>query len=236
MLGVFMKKAKSLITYFTPTELLIIVVSVALIVSSFVVFRGTNYLTLVTSLLGVISLILCAKGNPLGQLLVIVFGLIYAYISYGFSYYGEMITYACMTVPMAVLSLISWLRNPHKGNHAEVEVNSISKKEIPIIVALAIAVTVLMYFALLFFGCANLVISTLSVLTSFVAVYLTFRRSPYFALAYGVNDVVLVVLWILASFEDISYVSVVTCFAVFLMNDIYSFVNWKRMEKRQATE
>ena len=62
---------------------------------------------------------------------------------------------------------------------------------------------------------------------------LTFRRSPYFALAYAANDVVLIVLWTLAAAEDISYLSVIICFVMFLVNDLYGFISWKRMEKRQ---
>lgn len=84
------------------------------------------------------------------------------------------------------------------------------------------------------FHTANLIPSTLSVTTSFVAVYLTFRRSAHYALAYAANDVVLIVLWVLASLNDISYLSVVVCFAVFLINDIYGFMNWSKMQERQA--
>ena len=65
------------------------------------------------------------------------------------------------------------------------------------------------------------------------AQYLTFRRSPYFALAYAANDVVLIVMWTMAAKEDISYLSVIICFVMFLVNDLYGFVSWKRMEKRQ---
>ena len=79
----------------------------------------------------------------------------------------------------------------------------------------------------------NLIPSTISVTTSFVAVYLTFRRSPYFALAYASNDIVLIILWILASIYDAKYISVVVCFVAFLVNDIYGFVNWRKMKKRQ---
>ena len=75
--------------------------------------------------------------------------------------------------------------------------------------------------------------STISITTSFIAAYLTFRRSPYFALAYASNDIVLIVLWVLASFKDISYISVVICFVVFLVNDLYGFISWLRMMKRQ---
>jgi nicotinamide riboside transporter PnuC len=93
---------------------------------------------------------------------------------------------------------------------------------------------VLFYFILNHFNTANIVPSTLSVTTSFVAVYLTFRRSPYFAVAYAANDIILIVLWILASLQDTRYVSVIVCFVAFLVNDIYGFINWKRMKKRQS--
>ena len=179
-------------------------------------------------------MILCAKGNPWGQVLMILFSTFYGFTSYTFSYYGEMITYLCMTLPMSVIALISWLKNPYNGNRSEVKVNTISKCECVFICFLTIIVTIIFYFVLNHFNTANIVPSTISVTTSFVAVYLTFRRSPYFALAYATNDVVLIVLWVLASITDIHYISVVVCFVAFLANDVYGFINWLRMKKRQS--
>lgn len=205
------------------------------VILSFCAFDRTNELSLYASLIGVTSLIFNAKGNPFGQLLMVVFSLLYGMISYTFSYYGEMITYLGMTMPMAVFALIAWLRNPYNGNRAEVKVNHIGKQETVWMWVCAVAVTALFCQILQYFHTANIVPSTLSVTTTFLAVYLTFRRSPYFALAYAANDVVLIVLWVLASMEDMRYVSVVVCFAAFLVNDIYGFVNWKRMKVRQQT-
>ena len=99
-----------------------------------------------------------------------------------------------MSAPMAVFALVSWLRNPFEGKKSQVKVNRISKKEICFMVCLTAVVTVLFYFILKYFNTANLVFSTLSVTTSFAAVYLTFRRSPYFALVYALNDIVLIIL------------------------------------------
>ena len=87
-----------------------------MIIISFVIFDRENYLTLSASLIGATSLIFNAKGNPFGQLLMVVFSILYGIISFSFAYYGEMITYLGMTMPMAVFALISWLRNPYKGN------------------------------------------------------------------------------------------------------------------------
>ncbi len=204
-----------------------------LIILFFCIFDRHNYLALSASLIGVTSLIFNAKGNPIGQVLMIVFSILYGIISLSFAYYGEMITYLGMTAPMALIALVSWLKNPYNGKKSEVRVNKISLRETFFAFVLTAAVTVAFYFILKAFDTANLIPSTLSVTTSFLAAYLTFRRSPYFALAYAANDVVLIVLWIMAMVEDITYLSVTVCFAVFLVNDLYGFVSWRKMQKRQ---
>ncbi len=224
---------KKLTAYFSKSELILWGGSAGLILVSFLIFDRVNFMTLAASLIGVTSLIFNAKGNPFGQALMIVFSLLYGAISYTFSYFGEMFTYLGMTGPMALFALIAWLRNPYKGNHAEVAVNRIGKWESMFMYMLTTVVTVVFYFILDHFNTTNMIPSTISVTTSFIAVYLTFRRSPYFALAYAANDVVLIVLWILAARENISYLSVIICFVMFLVNDLYGFFNWKRMEQRQ---
>jgi nicotinamide mononucleotide transporter PnuC len=225
-----------LIKYFTNFEIGLWLSSVTFILLSFFIFDRVNYFTLVASLVGITSLIFCAKGNPIGQLMMVVFSAIYGVISFGFAYYGEMLTYLGMTLPMAVISLITWLRNPYKKNKAEVEVRKIKMGDIYALIILTPMVTLMFFFILRALGNANLLPSTLSVTTSFIAAFLCFRRSPYFALAYAVNDIVLILLWSLAAIEDFSYFSVIICFVVFLVNDMYSFFNWRRMQKRQATK
>lgn len=229
-----MKSSKSYLTYFSKWEIILWLSSVILIIFSFIIFDRENFMTLTASLIGVTSLIFNAKGNPVGQFLMIIFSLLYGIISFSFNYYGEMITYLGMTMPMAIFALISWLRNPYNGNKSEVKVNSLNKKETVFMSVLTAVVTLIFFFILKYFNTANLLPSTISVTTSFIAVYLTFRRSPYFALAYAGNDIVLIILWTLASVENAKYISVVVCFAAFLINDIYGFVNWQKMKKRQT--
>jgi nicotinamide mononucleotide transporter PnuC len=223
-----------LIKYFTKTEWAIWLSSIGLIVVSFIFSPNKDYLSFISSLVGVTALIYSAKGNPFGQVLMILFCIMYGIISYSFAYYGEVITYVLMTGPMAVYALISWLRNPYEGNKAEVKVNRIGKKEVLTMIGLSIVVTIVFFFVLKRFGTANLIVSTLSVTTSFIAVYLTARRSPFYAIAYAANDIVLIILWLLASIGNPEYITTVACFIVFLINDIYGFISWRRMEKRQS--
>lgn len=231
-----MKTIKSLLNYFSKGEITLWLSSVLLITVFFFIFDRENYLTLTASLIGATALIFNAKGNPIGQGLIIIFAVLYAVISYGFAYYGEMITYLGMSAPMALIALISWLKNPYNGNKAEVKVNRIKGKEFIFMLILTIIVTVIFYFILKNLGTANIVPSTVSVTTSFAAAYLTFRRSPLYALAYAANDAVLLILWTMAAFSDLSYLSVIICFVMFLFNDIYGFVNWKKMQKRQTAK
>lgn len=183
--------------------------SSALIVIAYVLFDGANALTLVASLLGAASLILCAKGHPLGQLLMIAFSLLYGVISWQARYYGEMITYLGMTMPMAILSLVAWLRHSFQGGRSEVEVRGLPARGVAAMAGLSVA-------------------------TSFLASILTLRRSPLYALAYAANDAVLIVLWSLACAGKQGGVSTIVCFCIFLLNDLYGYLSWRRMQLRQA--
>lgn len=118
-------KIKNPVKYFSRAEIWLWSTSVAAIAVSFFVFGGRGYLTLCASIIGVTSLILNAKGNPWGQVLMIAFSVMYGIISYGFSYYGEMLTYLGMTAPMALAALVSWLRHPSEHGRCEVRVNAL---------------------------------------------------------------------------------------------------------------
>lgn len=185
---------KNMSDYFTKKELLLWISSILTILISFILFKGDNTLSLIASLIGVTSLIFCAKGNPFGQFLIIIFSLLYGIISFSYAYYGEMITYLGMTAPIALFSMITWLKNPYEGNKSEVEVKHLKLKDIIPMIILTVIVTFVFYFILDYFKTANLIPSTFSVTTSFLAIYLTTKRSPFYAVAYATNDLVLIVL------------------------------------------
>lgn len=212
-------------------ELILWLASVAAVTLSFLL-SSDDYLTLIASLIGVTALIFVSKGYVLGQILTVVFSVFYGIISFYFRYYGEMITYLCMTAPIAVMAVVSWIKNPFE-NTKEVRVSRLTIKSFTVLIILTAVVTAAFYFLLKALGNANLLFSTVSITTSFLASSLTFLRSPFYALAYAANDIVLIVLWTLASEENISYFPMIVCFLMFLLNDFYGFFNWKRIKKRQ---
>ncbi len=228
-----MSKLKSLLKSLTKFELYLWMGSLVIIALSSLLIGDTDLLSIMASLVGVTALIFLAKGFVLGQILIVTFCLMYGTISYSFSYYGEMITTLCMTMPIAILSIITWTKNPYKESN-EVAVSEMTKKKWAIVLVLTTIVTFIFYFVLKALNTTNLIISTISITTSFSAILLTTFRSEYYAIAYSLNDLVLIILWLLASFTNPEYISVVVCFLVFLINDFYAYYNWGKIRKRQA--
>ncbi len=185
-----------------------------------------DLLTLVATWVGVTSLILAAKRNVWSQILMVLFSVLYGIISWKVRYWGEMITYLGMTMPMAIWSTITWLKNPARGGK-EVAIGRVNRRQVMALAVLTIVVTAVFFFILKFFDTPNLAFSTLSIATSFVAASLTIMRSPFFAMAYASNDVVLIILWSLAAISNPEYVPVIVNFAIFLINDMYGFFRWK---------
>ena len=227
-----MKKFLNPFADLTPFERGLWCTSVAVIILSAVLMGGADLFSVIASLIGVTALIFVAKGYVIGQILTVVFALFYGVISFGQQYYGEMITYLGMSSTMAIAAAIAWLKNPFRDTK-EVAVRPMTKKTVGWLTVSTVLVTFVFYFILGAMGNASLAVSTLSVTTSFLASALTYLRSPYYALAYAANDVVLIVLWVIAAITDLSYLSMVLCFVMFLANDLYGFFNWRRMEKIQ---
>lgn len=190
--------------------------------------------TVLGTIVGVTALIFMARGDVWGQILTIVFALLYGVTSWQFRYWGEMITYLGMSLPMAALAAVAWLRNPYQEGEPEVAIHRLSRLEWCWGCILAVGTTVLFGYLLHLLDTPNLFWSTLSVTTSFFAAYLTWRRASWYAIAYAANDVVLIVLWILAALEDITFAPMIACFAMFLINDLYAFVCWKKREHDQG--
>lgn len=229
-----MKKYKNPFKELTRFEWWLWGISELVVLLAFLLPQEKDVASLIASAIGVTALIFVAKGMVFGQVLTVLFATVYAVVSWAEHYYGELITYLCMTAPMAISAIISWVKHPYQDS-AEVTVRKMRKLEWFFLCLATVTATILFYFVLKLLGTANLTVSTLSVTTSFFAASLTYLRSPYYALGYAANDLVLIVLWVFSAIGNLAYLPMVLCFVTFFFNDLYGFWNWKRMEKRQAS-
>lgn len=213
----------------TKKEWILWMGSLAIVILSNLLSTDIDVLTLVSACVGITSLIFAAKGNVWAQILMVVFSILYGLLSWQFRYWGEMITYIGMTMPMAVWSTITWIKNPSESGQ-EVAIQKLTRKHVAGIAAAGVIVTAVFYMILKALDTPNILFSTISITTSFLAASLTMLRSSYYALGYASNDIILIVMWVLASIENPAYIPVVVNFIIFFVNDMYGFVSWKRRE------
>lgn len=213
----------------TKKEWILWMGSLAIVILSNLLSTDIDVLTLVSACVGITSLIFAAKGNVWAQILMVVFSILYGLISWQFRYWGEMITYIGMTMPMAVWSTITWIKNPSESGQ-EVAIQKLTRKHVAGIAAAGVIVTAVFYMILKALDTPNIIFSTISITTSFLAASLTMLRSSYYALGYASNDIILIIMWVLASIENPAYIPVVVNFIIFFFNDMYGFVSWKRRE------
>jgi nicotinamide mononucleotide transporter PnuC len=209
--------------------------SVTVIIISSLLIPQPDVVSMIASFIGVTALIFVAKGYVLGQILCIIFAVFYGIVSFYARYYGEMITYLGMSAPAALFATISWIRNPYKKT-AEVKIARLTRGKLIMLCVAAGFVTFAFYHILGALGTANVMVSTISVSTSFFASMLLIFRNPMYALAYALNDIVLITLWIMAAFEDPSSAPMIACFVMFFVNDMYGFIQWSKRQKRQEAD
>ena len=163
----------------TKKEWLLWLASLAAVIISNFATNDLDLLTLISALLGVTSLIFAAKGSVWAQFLMIVFCILYGIISFRFHYWGEMITYLGMTLPMAAWSAITWLQNPSEENENEVAIQTLNKKHIIGLIISTIIVTSIFYYILMWLDTPNIIFSTLSCCS--ITYY-----AAFFILRYGI--------------------------------------------------
>ena len=193
----------------------------------------SDLLTVSCSIVGIITALLLAKGKNLGQVFGLLITVLYSIVSFKNKYYGEVLIYSLLMLPMYVIGVFTWINHKNEKTNS-VEINSIKKKEWMIVSCIFTIVFVGIYYLLKAFNTSELIVSTISVLASLFAVYLQIRRSRYSFSFYIVNDIILMFLWGIPVVHG-SYM----LFPMFLnptinlINDLYGFYNWKKTEKIQ---
>ena len=193
-----------------------------------------NVLSFIASLVGVVSVLMVAKGLVIAPFVSIVYNVLYSIIAITQKYYGEAIIYIALMMPISIFSIISWLRNKNSNNRAVVKQNNIHKKEYLYLSLVTIVSAIAFYFLLKALNTNELIVSTLSLITSAVASYLTLRRSKYYALDFIANDIILIIMWaIVVKKSGIGYLPTLLSFVIFLLNDIYGFIHWSLEQKKE---
>ena len=223
---------KKLFKDWTIFEIILMFVSPIIILTVGIIFQS-DALTISTSIVGITCGFLLAKGLVLGQFFGIAIVALYSILSYRNGFYGEMLIYLIIMLPMYIWGIVEWIKHKDKDSKS-VEVNSIHKKEWILVSICSVVVFVGFYFLLKALNTNELVVSTLSVVDNIFAIYLLARRSKYGFVSYIVNDLILIILWGIPVIQgNLLLLAMLINPIVNLINDTYGVVNWSKLESKQ---
>jgi len=214
-------------------EIILILISIISIIVSGIIFNSYVIVT-ISSIISVVTALLQAKGKIESQFFALIECLLYAMVSYFNRYYGEVIFSLIFMLPMTIGAIISWIT--HKNVKTDtVEVNEVKLREWILLAFTSVIVFIGAYNILKYFNTSELLVSTISIIASLIAVYLLARRSKYCFIFYLINDIILIILWGLPviSGELLLIPMVINPLTLFI-NDAYGSFNWNRMEKEQT--
>ena len=218
-------------------EIIFMFASILVLALCFAFSADRNVFSFITSIVGIVAVLMVAKGLTVAPIVNIVYCVLYSIISIVQCYYGEAIIYIFLMLPIYIMSIVSWLRNKNPNNKSTVKIKAIGGMEYLYLAIGTVVAAVGFYFLLKALNTSELFVSTISLVTSAVASYLMLRRCSYYAIGFILNDVILIILWSLAMARSgIGYLPTVISFVVFLINDIYGLVHWKLEEKKQRLE
>lgn len=134
-----------------------------------------------------------------------------------------------------IVGLVNWLK--HQDNTNTVVIKDITKKELIIVLLSQIVLFGGYYYLLKVFNTNNVLVSTLSIVASLIATYLTARRSEHGFIGFIINDIILILLWgIPVLTGNLAIIPVVLCPILLLINDIYGAYNWKKIKNEQRED
>lgn len=208
-------------------EIILFVLSIVLILGVGL-FLNCELLSIIVAFLGIFSALNQAKGKVTGQVIGVVLSILYSYMSYQNRYYGEVIIYACMILPMYVIGIYTWTKNKDKKTE-EVKQNDISMQEWIALLVVNIILFVGLYFLLKYFNTSQLIVSTLSMNINLSATYLLTRRSKYSFIFYLINAFILLTLWGLPVLNgNILLLPMVFDALLLIANNIYGTIKWMK--------
>ena len=217
----------------TLFEKIMLSLSLIIIVIIGIIFKS-NLFTLFTALTAVTTTMLLAKGKKEAYIFYLICIILYIYVSFDNHYYGEVILYLFLILPMCISSLITWIRHPNKETNT-VEVNSVSQKEKMIVYLSILPLSIGLYFLLKVFNTSELIVSTFTFMCSLLANYFQIRRNKMSFYFFVIEDVSLLLLWLIPIVKgDLSLLPLTINSTFNLISDSYGVYNWKRLEKIQG--
>lgn len=221
----------------TWEKIWVTVSTTAIIIASIMTWDPTNLLAswaaLISSVTGIICVVLVAKGRTSNYLWGVVNAALYGYAAYSWKLYGDFTLNIFYFLPMQFYGWYIWTKPGFKANASNVKVILMSNKS-RIIWALLSAVAIIIYGTILKNAGGNTPYwDATSTVFSVVAMILMARRMTEQWILWIVVDVVTVYMWANIVFNEggMMNMGILIMWCAWTINALYGFYNWIKMSR-----
>jgi nicotinamide mononucleotide transporter len=194
---------------------------------------------LISSISGMLCVVLVAKGKISNYYFGIIQTLTYAYIAYGYGLYGEAMLNALFYFPIQFIGIYLWRKNKtvHGVKGEDVKVRSLSKMGWLYTILTIFILTIGYGFFLKYLGGNNVWTDSATNVLSIAAQIMMLKRLTEQWLLWIAVNVLSIFLWlsVLLSQGGNDF-SMLVMWSAFLVNSIYGYLNWRKMHVKQMDE
>lgn len=206
--------------------------STVILLATGLIFQS-SWPVFIASLAGVWTTFLIAKGKVSGQVIGLVTISLYIFTSWQQQYYGEVLIYALVMLPLRLWSIFTWSTHQNKKEKT-IKIYRLAKKDWQTLAWLFCLALFDTYFLLKAFNTNQLASSTFAAVTGVFAIYLLAKRSKQGFSFFIANDLIRISLWLSPVIHgDWSVLPMALSCLIFLINDSYGLYNWTKLEKKQ---
>lgn len=215
-----------------------LIIFLAIQIALFVI-EPDSWLATIAAISGILCVVFVGKGKISNYFFGLISVSLYAYISYTFNLYGEMMLNLLVYVPVQFIGFYFWQKNMtnqntlNKAGASEVIAKALNLKQWAILAVVTLIGTVTYIELLKYLGSALAVLDGATVVISIVAqVLMVLRYREQWALWIIVN-IMTISLWAVLYFQNgETSLPLLVMYVMYLCNSVYGYYNWMKLEKR----
>lgn len=189
---------------------------------------------LITSLSGMLCVVLVAKGKIFNYYPGIINVVLYAYLSYNQSFYGEVALNLLYFLPMQFIGLYLWKKHlSAQTESSDVHVNRLSKKALLVWACATLLSTVLLGYILDRIGGAQPYVDSITTILQIVAQIFMIKRLVEQWITWIFVNIFSIILWFAAFMSTGNDVTILIMWIAYLVNSLYGYFNWRKIYKTQ---
>jgi len=192
-----------------------------------------NWIGIIASITGIWCVVLVAKGKISNYYFGIVNVIFYAYVAYGWQYYGEVMLNIGYFLPMQFVGLYLWRRNRLKEKKDDVKIKFMTNKQRWIWSTISVVGIIGYGIILQAIGGRSPFIDSTSTVLSVIAMILMAWVYMEQWILWIIVDVASITMWIIVMLEGGNDIAVLIMWSAFLVNAVYGLLNWIKLYKTQ---